>query len=103
MSKPAEKKGAFSGVNDMMAGGFDDFLTSDGANQSTAIRLTDISIVKQVRPNDEFEDAEQSLADLGKSLRKDQIQNIIVRPNPALALNPLENLPPYELVVGAPR
>lgn len=103
MSKPAEKQGAFSGVNDMMAGGFDDFLTSDGANQSTAIRLTDISIVKQVRPNDEFEDAEQSLADLGKSLRKDQIQNIIVRPNPALALNPLENLPPYELVVGGRR
>ena len=90
MSKSAaEKKGAFAGVGDMMAGGFDDFLTSDATQQSVDIRLDDIAIVEQVRPEDEFEDAEQSLADLGKSLRKDQIQNIVVRPNPALALNPL--------------
>jgi ParB family chromosome partitioning protein len=104
MSKSAaEKKGAFAGVGDMMAGGFDDFLTSDATQQSVDIRLDDIAIVEQVRPEDEFEDAEQSLADLGKSLRKDQIQNIVVRPNPALALNPLANVPPYELVVGGRR
>jgi len=104
MSKPAaEKKNAYDGVSDMMAGGFDDFLTSDAVHQGVDIRLDDIAIVEQVRPDDEFEDSEQSLADLGKSLRKDQIQNIIVRPNPALALNPLANLPPYELVVGGRR
>lgn len=104
MSKPAaEKKNAYDGVSDMMAGGFDDFLTSDAVHQGVDIRLDDIAIVEQVRPEDEFEDSEQSLADLGKSLRKDQIQNIIVRPNPALKLNPLANLPPYELVVGGRR
>jgi ParB/RepB/Spo0J family partition protein len=99
--KPEEKKGAFSGVNDMMATGFDDFLTTDDGFQSIDIDLDDIEIVEQVRPDEDLEDDEQTLEDLGNSLAKHQIQNILVRPNPKLAWDPTAKR--YELVVGGRR
>ncbi|WP_230957984.1 ParB/RepB/Spo0J family partition protein [Burkholderia diffusa] len=91
MSKVATKN-AFAGIGDMLAGGFDALLTSD--ENEMLLNLDDIEIVEQVR--EEFEDDENSLADLGRSLRKRQLQAIIVRP--------IEGGPkPYRLVAGERR
>lgn len=91
MSKTATGN-AFAGIGDMLAGGFDPMLTSD--ENEVMLSLDDIEIVQQVR--EEFEDEENSLADLGRSLRTRQLQAIIVRP--------IEGGPkPYRLVAGERR
>lgn len=74
-----QKTGVFAGVGDMLAKGFDLSVTSEASDQM--INLDLIEIRKQIR--EEFEDAagEHSLAELGRDLRKEQLQSIIVRPN----------------------
>lgn len=100
--KAPAKKNAYAGLGDMMADGFESFLeAATVAAPEQMFKLSDIAIVVQVRPDEDFEDEEQTLEDLGKSLRKRQLQNIIVRPNPALATN--SDAPPYELVIGGRR
>lgn len=71
------KTGAFAGLGEMMAKGFDGSVTSDTSYQ--LINLDQIEIKDQVR--EEFEDAENTLADLGRDLRKRQLQTILVRHN----------------------
>lgn len=96
MKKPdAKPASAFAGLGDMLAGGFDQMLTSDASEQM--VKLDDIEIVEQVR--EEFEDAEgeNSLADLGASLRKQQLQAILLRPNKPGSAKP------YLLVAGERR
>lgn len=96
MRKPeAKSASAFAGLGDMLAGGFDQMLTSDASEQM--VKLEDIEILAQVR--EEFEDAEgeNSLADLGASLRKQQIQAILLRPNKPGSAKP------YLLVAGERR
>lgn len=104
MTKAAtpERKNAYAGLGDMMAEGFENFLQAATVSAPEQMfKLSDIAVVVQVRPDEDFEDEEQTLEDLGKSLRKRQLQNIIVRPNPALATDP--SAPPYELVIGGRR
>ena len=84
---------AFAGLGDILAGGFDAMLTSDASEQMVA--LADIEIAAQVR--EEFEDEQHSLADLGKSLHKQQVQAILLRPNRPGAAQP------YLLVAGERR
>jgi ParB family chromosome partitioning protein len=98
-AKPAPKPAAkppkantFNGLGDILAGGFDVMLTSNETD--VMLNLDDIEIVEQVR--EEFEDETNSLADLGRSLRKQQLQSIVVRP--------IDNGPkPYRLVAGERR
>lgn len=89
-AKPAN---AYAGLGDMLAGGFDSGLTDDANDQM--VKLDDIEIVAQVR--EELEDDENDLPSLGKSLRKAQIQSILLRPNPAGSAKP------YRLVAGERR
>jgi ParB family chromosome partitioning protein len=93
-AKPAAKPAnAYAGLGDRLAGGFDSGLTDDANDQM--VKLDDIEVVAQVR--EEFEDDENDLAGLGKSLRKEQIQSILLRPNPAGSAKP------YRLVAGERR
>jgi ParB family chromosome partitioning protein len=93
-AKPAAKPAnAYAGLGDMLAGGFDSGLTDDANDQM--VKLDNIEVVAQVR--EEFEDDENDLAGLGKSLRKEQIQSILLRPNPAGSAKP------YRLVAGERR
>ena len=95
MSKAATTTNdAFAGLSDMLAGGFDAGLTSEGA-QRQMFRLEDIEVEPQVR--EEFEDDENSLNDLGDSLKKEQIQPILLRKNRP------GRIKPYLLVVGGRR
>ena len=84
---------AFAGLGDMLAGGFDTMLASDASEQM--VSLDDIEIAAQDR--EEFEDAENTLADLGQSLRMQQAQAILLRPNRPGATRP------YLLVAGERR
>lgn len=95
MSKVATTNNdAFAGLSDMLAGGFDAGLTSEGA-QRQMFRLEDIEVEPQVR--EEFEDDENSLNDLGESLMKEQIQPILLRKNRP------GRIKPYLLVAGGRR
>jgi ParB family chromosome partitioning protein len=85
------KTNAFAGMGDMLVAGFDATLMEDGA-QRQMFKLADIEIDPQVR--EEFEDAENTLADLGDSLKEGQIQPILLRKGRVL---------PYRLVVGGRR
>lgn len=85
------KTNAFAGMGDMLVAGFDATLMEDGA-QRQMFKLADIEIDPQVR--EEFEDAENTLADLGDSLLDGQIQPILLRKGRRL---------PYRLVVGGRR
>jgi len=85
------KTNAFAGMGDMLVAGFDATLMQDGA-QRQMFKLADIEIDPQVR--EEFEDAENTLADLGDSLKEGQIQPILLRKGRVL---------PYRLVVGGRR
>jgi len=85
------KTNAFAGMGDMLVAGFDATLMEDGA-QRQMFKLADIEIDPQVR--EEFEDAENTLADLGDSLLDGQIQPILLRKGRVL---------PYRLVVGGRR
>lgn len=85
------KTNAFAGMGDMLVAGFDATLMQDGA-QRQMFKLADIEIDPQVR--EEFEDAENTLADLGDSLKEGQIQPILLRKGRVLQ---------YRLVVGGRR
>jgi ParB family chromosome partitioning protein len=85
------KTNAFAGMGDMLVAGFDATLMEDGA-QRQMFKLADIEIDPQVR--EEFEDAENTLSDLGDSLKEGQIQPILLRKGRVL---------PYRLVVGGRR
>lgn len=94
MSAATKKKpSTFEGLGDILAGGFDATLTSDATD--ILVSLDDIEIRAQVRT--EFEDEDNSLAELGKSLRKQQLQAILLRPNDA------GDGKPYILVAGERR
>lgn len=97
MSKPQKppKIGLFAGVGAMLADGFTADLQSSEAD--IVVDLADIEIGAQDRGQDEMETDEQTLADLGKSLRKRQAQAIVIRPNVPGASKP------YRLVAGERR
>lgn len=79
VTKPAAKpKGAFSSLAGMLAEGFDPILTTD--DRMERLNVDDIEVQAQVR--EEFEDEENTLEELGASLKVRQLQNIVVRPNP---------------------
>lgn len=85
--------GAFAGLGGILAGGFDAGIASDASDQ--VVKLADIEILAQIR--EEMEDDGNTLADLGKSLAKEQIESILLRPNlPGSAK-------PYRLVAGERR
>jgi ParB family chromosome partitioning protein len=92
-AKKTPRTSAYAGLGDILAGGFDAGLTDDASDQT--VNLDDIEIVAQVR--EEFEDDDNSLAELGRSLRKIQLQAILLRPNPAGSAKP------YQLVAGERR
>jgi ParB family chromosome partitioning protein len=94
MTKTA-KPGAFAGLGDMLAEGFDSMLTSDMSERMVA--LDQIQIEAQDREEFEDSDGMQSLAELGKNLRKFQVQAILLRPNREGAEKP------YLLVAGERR
>lgn len=105
-TKTKEKKGsismkstanAFAGAADILGSGIDSLFTNDGETQGfeIVVSLDEIEIAAQVR--EEFEDEENSLPDLGKSLRKRQLQAIVLRPNKA------GRDKPYLLVAGERR
>ncbi|WP_175773289.1 ParB/RepB/Spo0J family partition protein [Paraburkholderia phenazinium] len=89
MNKPAN---AFSGLGDVLANGFDD-MVSDADVPEVMIDLDEIAIDEQVRT--EFEDAENSLTDLGESLKNRQLQAIVVRR--------IDGPKPFKLVAGERR
>jgi ParB family transcriptional regulator, chromosome partitioning protein len=70
------------------------FLAGDQDVPEIDVSLDDIAIRSQVRET--FQHEENSLADLGKSLRKRQLQAIVLRPDP-------RGEKPYELVIGERR
>jgi ParB family chromosome partitioning protein len=95
MNKAAAKQeAAFSGLGDILAGGFEAGLTDD--EYELMVDLDDIEIEEQVR--EEFEDDENSLMDLGESLAKVQLQSILLRPNTRPGASK-----PYLLVAGERR
>ena len=89
----AKKPGTYAGLAGMLSGGFDTSLSSDANDQ--LVSLDDIEILAQDRT--EFEDDENKLADLGRSLRQYQIQALVLRPSPAGSAKP------YWLVAGERR
>lgn len=92
-TKTATAANAYAGFGNILAGGFDTSLT-DSANDQM-VSLDQIEIRSQVR--EEFESDEHSIADLGKSLAKKQLQSILLRHNaPGAAL-------PFILVAGERR
>ena len=72
-----KKSNAYAGLGDVLAKGFDSGLMDDGNDQM--VRLDDIEIRAQER--EEMEDDDNTLAELGKSLRKQQLQAILLTPN----------------------
>ncbi|MBN3780501.1 ParB/RepB/Spo0J family partition protein [Burkholderia sp. Ac-20345] len=89
------KKGAFDGLLDEQESGFAAMLaTATIEDSDTVVNLDDIEIGPQERT--EFEDDEQTLAELGKSLRKRQLQAIGITPQ-------VDRPKPYLLVWGERR
>lgn len=88
---------AFAAASDALGLGVDALFSVQGTgNEYDAdINLDDIEIVAQVRTD--FEDDANSLADLGKSLRRRQLQNIVV------CLNLPGREKPYLLIAGERR
>ena len=77
-TKPAGKSAnAYAGMKDMLSGGFDNSLMSDEAD--LMVDLDQIEVKLQVRG--EFEDPENTLDDLGESLKQRQLQAILIRYN----------------------
>lgn len=76
---PAEKVNLFGALGGMLADGLDAEMQSDEAD--IFVKLADIEIQVQVRDAGSMEDEEQTLADLGRSLRKRQAQAIVIRTN----------------------
>jgi ParB/RepB/Spo0J family partition protein len=87
----AKKNDAFSGLGAILGGGFDDMLTADATD--IMVELDDVTIRQQER--EEFEDADNTLLELGESLKKLQLQPIVLRH--------IDGLKPYELVAGERR
>jgi ParB family chromosome partitioning protein len=73
-----------------------DFLAGSNEVPEIHVHLDDIAVRKQVREEFEDPDDEDSIQNLGKSLRKRQLQAIILRPDP-------RGEKPYELVCGERR
>lgn len=97
-TKPAtkpQKPNAYAAVGSMLAKGFSSDLQSSEAD--IVVTLADIEIGVQDRGQDEMETDEQTLAELGKSLRVRQVQAIVIRPNLPGAAKP------YRLVAGERR
>ena len=91
MSKK-QKTSAFAGLGDVLAGGFDESVTSHETD--VMLPLDQIEVVGQVRT--EFEDEENTLQELADSMETlGQIQAIVVRP--------IEGIFPYRLVAGERR
>lgn len=90
MNKPKDNAFMSAGVDALFA-----FNATDPNEFEIVVNLDDIEIEDQERT--EFEDEHQSLAELGKSLRKHQIQAILLRPNRA------GREKPYLLVAGERR
>lgn len=84
---------AFGDLAALLSAEFDPTVVTEDRMQR--VRVEDIEIHAQVRQ--EFEDADQSLDDLGDSLATGQLQNIVVRPNASDAALP------YSLVIGERR
>ena len=70
-----------SNTNPLFGGGVDSLFGASGNpnEYDIMVNLDDIEIGSQVR--EEFEDENNKLADLGRSLRENQLQPILVRPN----------------------
>lgn len=87
-----QKTSAFAGLGDVLAGGFDESVTSQETD--VMLPLDQIEVVAQVRS--EFEDEENTLQSLAESMQKlGQIQSIVVRP--------IDGALPYQLVAGERR
>lgn len=87
-----KKHSAFAGLGDVLAGGFDESVTS--AETDVMLPLDQIEVIAQVRT--EFEDDENTLQQLADSMEAvGQIQSIVVRP--------LDGPIPYQLVAGERR
>lgn len=84
------KQSSFEGLSNVLS--FDEMLMSDASDID--VNLDNVRIVSQERK--EFEDDDNSLAELGKSLRQRQLQPIVIRP-----INGF--LESYELVAGERR
>lgn len=94
MSKSAASKAStFAGLDEILGKGFDTTLVDD--EYDLVVDLSDIHMPKQIART-ALEDADNDLVSLGKSLRKRQLQPIILRP-----LEGHEK--PYELVAGERR
>lgn len=94
-TKTKTKPNVYGALGGMLADGFDTELQSDEAD--ILVNLSDIEIHLQIREPGSMEDDEQTLADLGRSLRKRQAQAIVIRANrPGMEK-------PYLLVAGERR
>ena len=89
------KPNVYGAIGEMLADGFAAELQSDEAD--IFVNLADIEIQLQIRDAGSMEDDEQTLADLGRSLRKRQAQAIVIR------LNRPGMDKPYLLVAGERR
>jgi ParB family chromosome partitioning protein len=76
----AAKTNVYSNLGSMLAEGFNTDLQSDESDID--VSLEDVDIAPQIRGVETMEDDEQTLADLGRSLRKRQAQAIVLRANP---------------------
>lgn len=96
VTKPAKpvRSNTFASMGNMLSAGFDSGLMSDANDQM--VSLLEIHEPPQVRDDNSYEDDEQSLADLGKSLRRDQVQSILLRTSP----EDRTHGKPFELVAG---
>ncbi len=89
------KANIYGDVGAMLADGFGSDLQSDESD--IVVELEKVEFAEQIRGTDAMEDDEQTLADLGRSLRKRQAQAIVLRANP----NPTGK--PWLLVAGERR
>lgn len=97
MSGTNSNQNPFATAGDGLGAGIDALFgdTGNAGAFEIMVNLDDIEIKAQVR--EEFDDEHNSLADLGRSLRRRQIQAILLRPTPAGSDKP------YELVAGERR
>lgn len=92
-TKPATAANAYAGFGDILAGGFDTSLTDSANDQMVALDRIEVRMQDRV----EFEDEDNTLAELGRSLAKKQLQSILLRHSaPGAAL-------PFILVAGERR
>lgn len=93
-TKTKPKTNAFGGLGNLLGKEFDASLLA-GEGKRSMFKLADIDVTKQVR--EEFEDEEQTLADLAESMDQLQLAPVILR----------KNVPgsdkPYLLVAGGRR